>query len=108
MKLLANTIIVSLLLICNSLLAHPDGHDKPQAIYKQQAIEAANYYRNGLIEKGTLDQQWKQAKVSKSELKRVEYRNSWIITYTSGDNKSLDIMMTSSGDFISHEEHKVE
>lgn len=47
-------------------------------------------------------------KISKSELKRVEYRNSWIITYTSGDNKSLDIMMTSSGDFISHEEHKVE
>ncbi|WP_146196130.1 hypothetical protein [Pleionea mediterranea] len=53
-------------------------------------------------------QQWKQAKVSKSELKRVEYRNSWIITYTSGDNKSLDIIMTSSGDFIPHEEHKVE
>jgi len=108
MKPFANTLIVSLLLICNAVWAHPDGHDKPQALFKQQAIEAADYYRNGLIEKGMLNKQWKQAKVSNAELKRVEYRNNWVVTYTSSDDKSLDIMMTSTGDFISHEEHQAE
>lgn len=108
MKLLAKSFLISLVLICSNLWAHPDGHGKPRALFKEQAIEAADYYKNNLIKEGSLDQQWKDSKVSDAAIKRIEYRNHWVVTYTLENDKLLDITMTSSGDFVSSKARKAD
>jgi hypothetical protein len=105
MKLIFKLLAISTLFIMTNLWAHPDGHEETQTLYKQQAIEASIVYRNKMIEAGTLDSQWKEANVSNAELKRVDYRNSWVVSYSlTNSKKTLEIIMTSTGVLISSEQ----
>lgn len=99
-------VVAVFVLLCNAHInAHPGGHGKPKAILKEQATEAASEYRGDLIKKGKLDAKWSTAKLKNAEVKRVEYRKSWIVTYSLAEGDFLEITMSESGDFRSMKEY---
>jgi hypothetical protein len=106
MKNMIQIILLSFIFISVSVDAHPDGHEKPQAISKEQAITTATYRIKLMVENGTLDKSWGSAKVENTVFERRDSRFNWIVSFdvpkkTDENKKILFVYLTSTGYFIS-------
>lgn len=106
MKTLIQITLLTFVFFSTLIQAHPNGHDKPQAIHKEEAITIANSQVKQLIEKGDIDKSWEAVKASSTTLERVESRMNWIITFKNPHEvdegkKVLSVYLTNAGYFIS-------
>lgn len=106
MKHFIKAILLSFILLSAFTNAHPDGHGKPQIMYKEQAIATAKHHIYRLIKSGDLDQSWGTIKASSAILERRESRMEWIVSFSNQGQVegkgTLFIFLSNTGFFISN------
>jgi len=85
--------------------AHPNGHDKPQTIYEEQALTIASYRVKKLVENSVLEKSWATIKASSAVLKRRGAKMNWIISFDDPkqmeDKQKLFIFLSHTGYYLS-------
>jgi len=104
MKNILQFLILVSLTLTGLISAHPGGHDKPQTIYKDQAITTATYRIEQLIKKQQLDKSWQEVKATDAIYKRRDARYTWIVSFSNPeqdkDKQTLYVFLTGEGYFI--------
>ena len=102
MKLNRLVLVFVLTMLSTYGWAHP-GHDEPAPPLDQaQATQVAVGQLAQLIEDGKVDSAWGKIDSSSAELKRVEGRQNWVVTFVDNQSKKvLTVMLTNTGTYLS-------